>query len=531
MSIFLAICLALLLIGAAITYIFAIRRTEQASAVALVIMTILLVIWLIASRLLPQNLTLASISYVDIQFSLSLHIDGTAWQLSLYLLLLVEALLLISTSVAEVNGSNYDKPINQRLIIPSILALTGTALLSLWSESIPILLISWTLLALFWSVFLWSIAGERISADRIVIQASPLLFGVFFLWLAVAFNPGSKELSLNHGEWPIQSQVWAFIAAVAQLGVIPLHWWRPINWRLPTSKSALIHIVPAVAGGSLLVRLISINDSWIGITLLATIIGLIGILVGTVLTWRHFDDVFRALAGLALAQASLLALLGVWTSAGVVVAGIQVLVLAIGGLFLVAELTPPKLNWFPILPVAALAGLPLTSGFVGLVQLYGAWIVSGRIVLVLATGLLYVPLIASAILLSVNSTREQTQKPISVSTQISHNTAMLLPTIGLLALPSLPSSGVEILSLIIILTAAILGLILSRKDQLVQEARPGLRRAIRLNFPTESLRKLLTSKTNALGNALREALSILEGEGGLLWLLVLVIIFWLAQRG
>jgi hypothetical protein len=33
------------------------------------------------------------------------------------------------------------------------------------------------------------------------------------------------------------------------------------------------------------------------------------------------------------------------------------------------------------------------------------------------------------------------------------------------------------------------------------------------------------------GAALREAATILEGEGGLLWLLLLVVVFWLARRG
>jgi hypothetical protein len=37
--------------------------------------------------------------------------------------------------------------------------------------------------------------------------------------------------------------------------------------------------------------------------------------------------------------------------------------------------------------------------------------------------------------------------------------------------------------------------------------------------------------TAGVGAALREAAHILEGEGGLLWLLLLVVVFWLARRG
>jgi hypothetical protein len=35
----------------------------------------------------------------------------------------------------------------------------------------------------------------------------------------------------------------------------------------------------------------------------------------------------------------------------------------------------------------------------------------------------------------------------------------------------------------------------------------------------------------AVGESLREAARLLEGEGGMLWLLLLLVIFWLARAG
>jgi len=238
--------------------------------------------------------------------------------------------------------------------------------------------------------------------------------------------------------------------------------------------------------------------------LLVTLFGLVGLFVGSALTWRHMEN-----ASLALPY----------------------LTLAVGGLFLAALIPKQRLAWFVIVPIAALAGLPLTAGFYGLALLYDAWLEDGRLILVLITGLLCVPFITAAILVSIKNNSENHMPITSTWTQIRIFVGLLLPTIGLLTFPNFDLSELNWISIVAIFLSAILGVVLSQYSKLVGKIQTSLNSTERIRLPQEEIYLALITISRKIRVIIRDAAAIFEGEGGMLWLLVLVLIVWLAVRG
>jgi hypothetical protein len=61
------------------------------------------------------------------------------------------------------------------------------------------------------------------------------------------------------------------------------------------------------------------------------------------------------------------------------------------------------------------------------------------------------------------------------------------------------------------------------------EVREAIGKAVQVSLPHYQGSRVLRSITSGAGLLVREAAAILEGEGGMLWLLVLVVILWLAR--
>jgi hypothetical protein len=73
-------------------------------------------------------------------------------------------------------------------------------------------------------------------------------------------------------------------------------------------------------------------------------------------------------------------------------------------------------------------------------------------------------------------------------------------------------------------------LLLSRYEAQVQDAQLSARRALHLGFVGRRIMQLLARIGSWLDSFIRETVAILEGEGGMLWLLVFVVVIWLARR-
>ncbi len=61
------------------------------------------------------------------------------------------------------------------------------------------------------------------------------------------------------------------------------------------------------------------------------------------------------------------------------------------------------------------------------------------------------------------------------------------------------------------------------------EVRGAIKGAFNVRLPVDTSKQVLGSFLTAAGTVVRDAAAILEGEGGMLWVLLMVVIFWLAR--
>lgn len=529
MSLFLITVLILLLAGAFITYLLSERQRKVATTGATIVLAITLIFWILANRNLPHSFVLADWSPVDSASQWLLLVDEINWQISFYFLLLMEALLLTQARF-NLAGPTPQSPV-ERLFLPLTLVATAVVLLAVWSSSLIGLLSSWTFLAVIWLVLLWLSQGTVANPKDLIRRFGLLLLSVAFLGLAVATSDRPAELALTAESWPTTSLFWAYLGVLCQLGAIPLQWWRPLTSPLSLSASAIIHLLPGVAGTALLARLVQFAGSQTSIATIITILGWLGLIFGAYLAWMHMKRPVLAGTGLAVALVGLLVIVGGWSDSYSVVASYRVLILAVGSLYLMNGLPKQRFPWYIVVPIAALAGLPLTAGFSGLAPLLSGWLSSGRIVLAVFTGLLMVPVIAAALQLSRQVTIDGREVPLTLGERIQLNIGLLLPTLGLLVVPGSSLVDVPLTTWLLILSMAGASIIFSRSGERLSLRLLQFIQGLNTGDIVDRAGRFMAKLTNGLSIIIRETSRILEGEGGLFWILVLAIIIWFARSG
>ncbi len=363
-------------------------------------------------------------------------------------------------------------------------------------------LTAWLVLMLVWGVA-WTLSTP--ADDSVWPKLKWLLLSVPFIWLA----------AINQTNQPTMSQTAVLLAALPQLGVWPVHGWRQINTPA-TGFTALLQTAPVLAGAVWLARWLVPASSH---NLLVTVVGLGSLLAGVYLVWRHLAS---PIVGVAVTQAGFILLAAQWATPSAVLAETRVLLLVVTILVLTANQPIGRGRWWRIVPplvaLAALAGLPLTAGFAGRAALYTAWLNNGNGLLLLVAALLHIPLI-TAVFLSIwqNETVTETADPML-------EVATWLPVAGLFSF----SLNSHLLAVVAILLPALLGVLIPwRWPNLTT-----LREAVAQAFPFLWVRQgwqLAQQLGRGAGAALREAALILEGEGGLLWLLLFIFIYWIIR--
>jgi hypothetical protein len=461
---------------------------------------LVLLIWLLLGSQLPLNATFLAWSTSGFLPDWTWYIDRTSWQLTLWLLLVMTAVSLRPFLQKIYSSDNSNTP-------ASMLLLTAATLCAIWSDSFIGLLAGSTLLLVGWLAMLW-LAGEDNNA--FLFKGGVLLAGLLLAW-------------------PIGSSRTALLAAALLLNIWPLPLWQPRNTP-GTAVSALAPLLPPLAGGLLLIRLLPVTELSPGISLLLTVLSLVGFMRGVQLAWNRLHLPSYAVTALLLAQSHLLLLAAIWVGAGGALAELRVLLLAGGTLYLlVAQPATPR--WLRLavggLALAALAGLPLTAGFASRAGLYAIWLVDGRWALVLVLALLHLPLIMAGVWLLAKSPDTLRQENRKAQDWLREGLP-LLPALGLLSVSNIIWSNVPLLAWVAILGTAVAGTILPRFLGEAQDVRLTLRQALGTERPFAG--KLPSLKQLGLGvqTAVNDAADILDGDSGLLWLLLLALIIILA---
>ncbi|WP_420645366.1 hypothetical protein [Candidatus Leptofilum sp.] len=488
----------LLLLGAAVCVVWLRFEKDWGWPTAVPLLGISLLTWLILRTQLPLTTTFLAWSANGILPDWTWRIDSSSWGITIWLLLVATT---VSLYAYLQPGSLADKPAAPA----SILLLTAAALTAVWSDSFTGLLAGLTLLLASWLAMLW-LAGER--SNRFLFKGAILLMGLLLAW-------------------PIGSSRTSLLAAALLLNVWPLPLWQPKTAEGGTAVSMLTPLLPPLAGALLLVRLLPVAQLSPGVSLLLTVLGLVGFFRGVQLAWNRLHLPGYAVTALLLAQSHLLLLAAIWVGVAGVLAELRTILLAGGALYLLVQ-QPTIHNYVRTavgsVALASLAGAPLTATFASRAGLYSSWLADGRWALVLVLGLLHIPLIMAGIWLLTKPNRAATNTS-RTSQDWLREASPILPAMGLLSVRNVDWTAVPLLVLLVLALTAVAGIFLPRLVGQPQDVRLTLRQALGTEQPPFANR-LPTLKQLGIGlqTAVNDAADVLDGDSGLLWLLLLAVI-------
>jgi hypothetical protein len=247
--------------------------------------------------------------------------------------------------------------------------------------------------------------------------------------------------------------------------------------------------------------------------------------------WEQLHLPLTAVACLAAAQTHLLLLTAVWGGTAGAFATLRVLLLAGTILFLAASqpLTPSRW-WRAIAPgiaLAALAGVPLTAGLAGQAALYQGLSLDGRLILLLVLAFLQVLLVAAG--LSLVWPQAVAEVPVATRADVIQEVAILLPALGLFSPGGVAWAQISWLAWLFLLAVPLGSVVLFRFVPAFHHLVAATRRAFTFNLPLNRVTAVFTRWLQGMGGAFQETAAILEGEGSLVWLLVIILVLLVAQ--
>ncbi len=514
--------LALLLLTSAATFLTARYRPYLAPGVALTGSVLALLLWLATWFQLPFALGSAGDAP-------ALIVDSEAWQVTLLLLV-----LLISALVAGLGRNSASAGVSAG----AALLLVSAGIGSLWTASLSQLLSAWVLLALVWTLSLAIVLKARLWELLSILALA--WTGVFFIALGAAnlaqVGPGSLTAGAH---WSNTALFWTALGASWQLLALPIMATRRNKAEAaPTGLTGLLYATPATTGGFLLFRLTEGGAPGQGVLLLPALAALAVFIWALHRAWTEMQFAGKQETALCMALAALV----VAAATGAVVLPALRLLLLAGGVFLLAPMLsarssqtggrPGRISLLlgPALALAAMATLPLTIGFAALSALYDAWIEDGLWPLVPVISLLFMPLIAAGISFvwsNQAATEESVEAGNGARWRPLSRLALIIPALFLLTPAGLTTAGLW--SWLTILLSIGGGLVLfrfrSRAGEMHTAATAAISRRSLPPWPGDLLRRGLSQGVLLV----QQAAAILEGEWGLLWLLLLFAILLLLR--
>lgn len=455
--------------------------------------------------------------------SLVWQLDAISWPVTLWLFLLLIALITRHLTTATPEHVHT---------LSSLLIVTAFTLPVIWAGSPTTMMVSWVALLVAWGTAVWLTERGREGQRRFSWQIGLLLTAVLLLWFGAA---AADMAGWDVPAWPQMALLAVLLAALLPLGVWPLGGWRA-SAGTPPAVALILTLWPMAAGGVLLVRLADGTSLtvWAG-GMLLTLAGLFGLLQAVRQLWERLHLPGTAVYFLAAALVHLLLLTAVWgnqttASPDGVLAMLRVLLLA-GGIFYLAAGRPASRRlWWRVIPplaaLAAIAGLPLTAGLAGQVALIEGLVGHGRYLALLVVALLEIPLLTAGLRLFWPVVGGDDVLP-GAPAEWAAEAAIFLPVLGLVSVSGVAWGDVSWFTWLLLLVVPVGSVLLLRFVPEFNRTVAAVRQAFTFRLPvnTAPLRQWL----RGMGGAFEEAAAILEGDGSLIWLLILIVVLLLAQ--
>jgi formate hydrogenlyase subunit 3/multisubunit Na+/H+ antiporter MnhD subunit len=273
-----------------------------------------------------------------------------------------------------------------------------------------------------------------------------------------------------------------------------------------------------------------------------TFFGLVAVVVGAAQLW-NVDDPRLGLTYVVIAQSGLALLAGLWGGALAVPAlAAQSLALLLGGaLIYLSNGRDERRPWasvFSGLGALALLGAPLTVGFLGASGLYGEWLGAGNWPVLVGVFIAQI-LLAAGLLRAVfwpgqpveGESLRQAAYFVGLTLLAASgvlagvflgwfNPMLGAPRLGLFGWMGTPS----IVAAVIVVAAALCGAILWRLETAVRARAEIVASALTSLFRLDWLYRLVWGVIHLAGTLILNLAAVLEGEGAVLWALVVALL-------
>lgn len=287
---------------------------------------------------------------------IGLEVDRISWSFAIALVTLVLAVILTdSVRAAEADWSNW----------AGCLMLTALGLLAVLAANPLTLLMAWTALDLVeLTVLLRQVSGSRASRQVIFVIMTRLVgSGVLIAAWIIAQTQGQV---LSFAEIPPLSIFLLTLAAGLRLGILPLH--LPFLQELPLRRSlgTMLRLVPVAASLVLVARLAlaqeNTSEPFLLSTLMLVLVGLASLFAGIV--WMLAPNELEGRPAWILGTASLAVASAVRGSAEASLAwGLAAIFL--GGQIFLASIRERRFSWILWIGLAGLSALPFTPTWNG----------------------------------------------------------------------------------------------------------------------------------------------------------------------
>lgn len=467
---------------------------------------------------------------------LGLEVDALAWLFAGAVLMVTLATLL--TGVARPRGRRV-------LVRGATLLIAFAGVAALFADNLITRVIAWAGLDLIYFATLVLLAqGEGLELQAVLNLAFNATGTLLAVGAALTISRTSETLSLHDAALTPQSTLLITLAAAFRLGLFPLHLGLPAEANIRQGLGTLLRLIPAAVALEVMARLAVFGFAepvrpWL------TFFGLVAVVVGAAQLW-NVDDPRLGLTYVVIAQSGLALLAGLWGGALAMPAlAAQSLALLLGGaLIYLSNGRDERRPWasvFSGVGALALLGAPLTVGFLGTGGLYGGLLGAGPWPVLVGVFIAQV-LLAAGLLRAVfwpgqlvegESLRQAAYfvgltllaaSGVLAGVFMGWFTPMLsAPRLGWFGWTGTPS----IVAAVIVVVAALCGVILWRLETAVRARAEVVAAALTSLFRLDWLYRLVWGVIHLAGMLILNLAAVLEGEGAVLWALVVALLAWL----
>ena len=456
---------------------------------------------------------------------LSFRVDHTAWVMALGLMLVLNA-----TAFMWGGFPGQHRPAPRALS----LLLTAAALSGIFASNLLTLAVAWGMLDLIFVLALVVRGGTEVgrrAALAIVLNA----VSTVCVWIAALL------IENQHGSlyWHLlnpsdDARAWLMAAAVLRVGLYPFHQGLPIELGKEPDRSVMIFVVPTIAGLALWVRMAGAQA--LPEESLVPLLGTLSILVGAVLAWRNVEP-RSSLPYIMLGLSGFVGLLAAaHSSVDLLTNATLNWMFVVASLFIARGFDRRRMFWSggALLAGLSLAAVPGTLGFI-VQQAVIADVLQAKAWLILVAVIVaQTLLIAAGTRLILSDAVESA--PTLLLRKICWSVAIVLgalPLVGFVVAPGIVGDSLSTrallaelgpIGLLALFAPIAIGLVLAWRGPVLRRSvsagQTAWGRVLRLDWLNNAIFYLLDRMTGLL----RAVASVFEGDGGLLWTVIVIVI-------